>query len=388
VISIKKYLDMPAEPAGPAALAQADLTQAGSKQSGSKQSGSKQASSKPSASDQAYSGSGPLVAALVQAYRSTIASISNNGARACPAVGSDLQTALTKLQHRLEDSQSSSAVQATEKGVSEQLDAWGGRAAEYFKAKTTEVKELLIALARTAEAMGQRDLRYSGQMLEFTRQLETIANLEDLGQVRESLVRKATELKGCIDQMAEENRRAITALKAEVTTYETRLREAETVAFKDSLTGLFNRRSMEQRIEGAIAEQRPFCVVVLDLNGFKQVNDTHGHAVGDALLVQFAEEVRTNIRSTDVAGRWGGDEFVLLLECDVATARTQIERIEKWVFGEYTLPSAGGKESLKVQVRASVGVAEWKRGDTLTKLIERADHAMYHEKKLARKQHA
>ena len=226
--------------------------------------------------EQTASEPSPLVTALMQAYRSTIASVGENGARAIPAVASDLLTALARLQSGLEEVPSFSLVQETEKSVAEQLDVWGMRAAEYCKSKTGEVKELLIALARTAESMGQRDLRYSGQMLELTRQLEAIADLEDLGQVRASLVRKATELKGCVDQMAEENRRAITALKAEVSTYETRLREAETVASKDSLTGLFNRRSMEQRIELAITEQRPFCVVVLDLDGFKQVNDTHG----------------------------------------------------------------------------------------------------------------
>jgi diguanylate cyclase (GGDEF)-like protein len=367
VISIKKYLDMATGPGETDA----------SKQAGSKQSGSKQADSESS----------ELVAALVQAYRLTIASMGANGARACPAVASDLQAALANLQKHLNENPSPKLVQAAERSL-EQLNVWGGHAAEYCKSKTGEVKELLIALARTAESMGHRDQRYSGQMLEFTRQLEAIADLEDLGQVRESLVRKATELKGCVDQMADENRQAITALKAEVSTYEMRLREAESVAFKDGLTGLFNRRSMEQRIEEAIADQKPFCVLVLDLNGFKQVNDTHGHTAGDALLVQFSEEVRTNIRSTDVAGRWGGDEFVLLLNCDRAAAKSQIERIEKWVFGEYTLPAAGGKEALKLQVRASVGVAEWNRGDTLAKLIERADHAMYREKKFARKQHA
>jgi diguanylate cyclase (GGDEF)-like protein len=372
VISIKKYLDMAAGPGEPASSKQADSKQSGSKKSSSKQAGSE---------------SSEVVAALVQAYRLTIASMGDNGARACPAVASDLQVALANLQKQLNENPSPGLVHEAKRSL-EQLNIWGERAAEYCKSKTGEVKELLIALARTAESMGQRDLRYSGQMLEFTRQLETIADLEDLGQVRASLVRKATELKVCIDQMAEENRRAITALKAEVSTYETRLREAETVAFKDGLTGLFNRRSMEQRIEAAIAEQRPFCVVVLDLNGFKQVNDMHGHAVGDALLVQFSEEVRTNIRSTDVAGRWGGDEFVLLLSCDQATAQAQVERIEKWVFGEYTLPAADGKGPLKLQVRASIGVAEWNRGDSLTKLIERADHAMYREKKSARKQHA
>jgi diguanylate cyclase (GGDEF)-like protein len=358
MISIKKYLDLPA--------GQAD---AGRRDSAEPEN------------------PGPE-SLLVQAYRSTLVSVGSNGARACPAVAAELHRALAELLGLLGSNISATVVQKTEKSVSEQLDAWGSRAGDYFKSKTGEVKELLIALARTAESMGQRDLRYSEQFGQFTRQLESIANLEDLGQVRSALVRQAKELKVCVDQMAEENRRAITTLKGEVSVYETKLREAETIAFKDSLTGLLNRRSVEQRIEAAMASARPFCVVMLDLNGFKQVNDTHGHGAGDSLLTQFAKELRSNVRGSDIVGRWGGDEFVLLLECDADSAKAQIGRIEKWAFGEYTLPASAGGNPLKLPVRASVGVAEWRRGDKLAQLIERADQAMYREKKMARKQGA
>jgi diguanylate cyclase (GGDEF)-like protein len=353
MISIKKYLDMAAQSAAPEP---ADST--------------------------------GLVGALVQSYRSAIASIGTNAALACPAVGSELQRALAELQKRFDKALSSTLALEIAKELSEQLDQWGGRASNYFKAKTGEIKELLIALAGMAESMGARDQRYSEQLGEFTLQLQTIADLDDLALIRSSLVHKAAELKVCVDQMAEENRKAITQLTAEVSGYETRLREAETLAAKDDLTGLLNRRSIESRIEAAIEAKRPFCVVMLDLNEFKQVNDTYGHAAGDSLLTQFAGELRTNIRASDIAGRWGGDEFVLLLDCDLKTARAQIERIEKWAFGEYTLAGGTGREPLKLQVRASVGVAEWAAGTTPAQLIEQADQDMYREKKLARKQNA
>jgi diguanylate cyclase (GGDEF)-like protein len=352
MISIKKYLDMASQPAAPEA---AD--------------------------------SSGLVGTLVQSYRSAIASIGINGALACPAVGSELQEGLARLQKRFDAALSSALALEIAKQLSEQLDSWGGRASAYFKSKTTEIKELLVALARMAESMGARDQRYSEQLGQFTLQLQTIADLDDLALIRSSLVRKAAELKVCIDQMAEENRKAISQLTAEVSGYETRLREAETLASKDDLTGLLNRRSIESRIEAAIEARRPFCVVMLDLNGFKQVNDTHGHAAGDSLLTQFAEELCSNIRASDIAGRWGGDEFVLVLDCDLKTARAQIERLEKWAFGEYTLPVGAGREPLKLQVRASAGVAEWTRGNTPAQLIECADQDMYREKK-ARKQNA
>jgi diguanylate cyclase (GGDEF)-like protein len=356
MISIKKYLEMAAQPAATDPARSADPE--------------------------------GIVAALVQAYRSTIDSMGNNGARACPAVGSELQHGLAELQRQFDKALSSTLAVEIEKLLSGQLDQWGGRASEYFKAKTGEIKELLVAVARMAESMGARDQRYSQQLGEFTLQLQTIADLDDLALIRSSLVRKASELKICVDQMAEENRKAITQLTAEVSGYEKRLREAETLAAKDDLTGLLNRRSVESRLEAAIEAKRPFCVVILDLNAFKQVNDTYGHAAGDSLLTQFAGELRTNIRASHGAGRWGGDEFVLLLDCDLKTARAQIERIEKWAFGEYTLAAGTGREPLKLQVRASVGVAEWAAGMTPSQLIERADQDMYREKKMARKQNA
>jgi diguanylate cyclase (GGDEF)-like protein len=354
MISIKKYLDMAPKPAAKGAAVD----------------------------------SNPTVAALLQTYRATLDSIGNNGPRACPAVGSELQRALAGIQKRLTEALSGALLLEVGKQTEKELNSWGRSAAEYFKSKTGEIKELLMALARTAESMGTRDKRYSEQLVQFTRQLETIATLEDLGQVRTSLLRKAAELKVCIDEMAEDCRKAVTQLKSDVTVYETRVREAEVLASKDELTGLPNRRSLENRIDVGIASGRPFCVVMLDLDGFKQVNDMHGHAAGDLLLKQFAAELRTNIRASDTSGRWGGDEFVLLLDSDLASAQGQIERIEKWAFGEYTLPAGEGRGPLKLEVRASIGVAEWPPGKTPAELIERADKAMYSQKKVARKQNA
>ena len=127
------------------------------------------------------------------------------------------------------------------------------------------------------------------------------------------------------------------------------LREVEALATKDDLTGLLNRlEALRAALGAAIEAKRPFCVVMLDLNQFKQVNDTHGHGAGDSLLTQFAGELRTNIRAPDIAGRWGGDEFILLLRLRPEDgASLVIERIEKWAFGEYTLAGGTGHEATR-----------------------------------------
>lgn len=350
VISIKKYLEMDGSQASPAAL-----------------------------------DTDTLFPPLLHSYRSLLLDVGKFGAKACSAVSSELSQNLQNLQSRLEVDIAPALIAETEKQVQQELAQWGSRAEEYFKSKANEIKELLIVLARTAEAIGQRDQRYAGHFSELTTQLQTIANLEDLTQVRSSLVRQAGELKTYVEQMAQDSRNSVEQLRAEVSTYESKLKVAEQLAQHDSLTGLANRRYVEERIEWLIAHQQIFCLVMVDLNGFKQINDTYGHVAGDNLLRQFAHELRSNTRSTDLVGRWGGDEFIIILDCDLAHAFIQTDRMQKWVFGEYTILTKQSSGETKIQVGASLGVAQWRNGETAQHLIERADAIMYESKAAAKK---
>ena len=110
------------------------------------------------------------------------------------------------------------------------------------------------------------------------------------------------------------------------------------------------------------------------------MNDKYGHPAGDSVLKQFAEELKSNVRPGDVVGRWGGDEFVILLDCDLSSATVLLERVRKWVFGEYTITPDGEAEKVRVWVSAAVGIAEWIPDEPAEQLIERADRAMYKEK--------
>ena len=319
-----------------------------------------------------------LLAATLESYRSALRAISKSAVQACPALGSDLERGLANLESCLSNDPTPEVVKQTEEQVEDQLQKWGGQTAEHFKGKADEVKELLIMLARTAESVGERDQRYTKQFGDLTAGLRTIANLEDLTQIRSSLVQKATELKNCVDQMAQDSQDSLAQLRSKVSVYETKLKAVEQLALKDTLTGLANRRSVETRMEWRIAQKQTFCVVILDLNRFKQVNDAYGHPVGDDLLKQFSQELRSNVRSADLAGRWGGDEFILVLGCDLAGAKSQVERMQKWVFGKYTIQT--GTDALTVQVEASIGLAQWQPGQTVQEVIDQADAAMYRDK--------
>jgi diguanylate cyclase (GGDEF)-like protein len=182
--------------------------------------------------------------------------------------------------------------------------------------------------------------------------------------------------------MAAEGKAAVADLRAQVSGYQARLEEAEQIASRDALTGLGNRHWVEGNIERRCSAGAPFCVAILDIDGFKRVNDEHGHLVGDELLKQFATELQSACRTTDMPGRWGGDEFILLLDCDKSKAKAKIDRLREWVCGNYTVQVRSGP--IKLRVDASIGLAEHLPMETMKGLLARADAEMYRQKAASR----
>jgi diguanylate cyclase (GGDEF)-like protein len=329
-------------------------------------------------------GSNELGAAAVDYYRALLRAIGKSAVRACQAPGSNLAEQLAGLEGSLSRRSSARALEELQVQVEERLERWGNLTAEHLKGKADEVKELLMMLARTAESVGDRDQRYTRQFGDLTVDLQAIAHLDDLSQIRASVMRKAAELKSCIDTMTQEGQQSLGELRTRVSAYKTRLKAVETLAMKDALTGLANRRSAEARMDWYIARQQTYCVAIVDLNCFKSVNDQYGHGAGDDLLRKFGAELQENMRFTDMVARWGGDEFMVVLSCDLGGARPQVERIRHSVLGKYTIQAEEGKDGLQVNVEASIGLAQWVSGKSSGQVIEEADAAMYLEKKQVR----
>ena len=154
--------------------------------------------------------------------------------------------------------------------------------------------------------------------------------------------------------------------------------ELDEAARTDRLTGLANRRAVEEefRREGARSARtgEPIALVLVDLNRFKDINDLHGHAAGDAALVAIAERMRDVLRATDVAARIGGDEFLLLLPNADAESATAV--------GLRLTESAATREDGSTPVGLSFGVAASEDGtERLDDMMRRADQALYAAKR-------
>jgi diguanylate cyclase (GGDEF)-like protein len=315
---------------------------------------------------------------LLEAFRAVLKAIGAYGTQACPAVSAGLKMELDSLADRLTDEITPAEIKQTGRAAEKELQKWGQLSSEYLKQKTNEVKEMLIVMARTAEGVAERDQRYSTRFSDLGAHLQALAGQEDATQIATSLLRSAAELKSCVVKMAQEGEESVLQLKAKVSTYQSLLEEAEQLASRDPLTGLYNRRLVEAMMEYRITRQWPFCVVMLDLDHFKAVNDQFGHLAGDHLLKQFASELRTSLRATDNVGRWGGDEFVVILDSNLRDVKAMIARMQRWFLGKYSIPHAAG--AYKVNVSAAIGLAEWKTGESMQDVIGHAAHAVYQQK--------
>ncbi len=164
---------------------------------------------------------------------------------------------------------------------------------------------------------------------------------------------------------------------------ETRLRERELeleqMALHDPLTGLANRAGLDARLAEVVGRRTDIALLLIDLDGFKLVNDVHGHAAGDAMLTEFARTLLTGVRAGDVAARIGGDEFVVLVT-GVPDEEHAVMAAQRLLAMAAAAPVHLGEDLLAV--RASVGVATGRTGDTPKELLRRADIAMYQAKHL------
>jgi diguanylate cyclase (GGDEF)-like protein len=319
-----------------------------------------------------------LLQSTLQSYGNALVAVGQAGAQACPPVGGDLKESLLNLRQRLNADTSPGVITETEQLVEKELQTWSTRAANFYDEKTDEVREILAIVAKAARQVGERDQRYATLFGDLTDGLQAATKLNDLTTIRQSLVKSVADLKTCVTKMAKDGQESVAELRAQMSIYEARLEEVERIASQDELTGLANRRKVERQLELRARLARPFCVLYIDLNGFKQINDAFGHFAGDSLLRQFAGELKGAFRATDVVGRWGGDEFIVLVDQDGREEKAHVERIEQWVAGEYTVTTESGPR--KVQVDAAIGFASWQPGDTPARILQRADQAMYEYK--------
>lgn len=159
------------------------------------------------------------------------------------------------------------------------------------------------------------------------------------------------------------------------------MRKLKRLATTDGLTGIHNRQKIDKILElqraSALRYERDLSVILIDVDKFKHINDTYGHSTGDTVLIELCRIIGSSIRETDYLGRYGGEEFLLILpETNIESAELVGEKL-RILIAEHAFEQVG-------TVTASLGVARLKDKERLADFIHRADSALYHSKKSGR----
>lgn len=254
------------------------------------------------------------------------------------------------------------------------------RAAELNKLTTsldTQIRDLLSFIVEQLNEGNQR----SASMARTESELASIGSIEQLRALVELLMREHKSTQVSTQRFLNRCKLA----QAKISTLRLQLDKAERLATTDALTGIANRRGLldllEQAVARAHASSAPMCLVMTDIDHFKKINDTFGHPVGDGVLSQFAETIRKHVRSSDIVGRYGGEEFALVLPGATSGDAIDIVKRLQQTIRNTQFESGGTKVR---DVTASFGIAAIEEDESSVRLLERADRMLYEAKRSGR----
>ncbi|MFZ6849348.1 GGDEF domain-containing protein [Undibacterium sp. RuRC25W] len=246
------------------------------------------------------------------------------------------------------------------------------------------VKKMMTAFVDRLNTMVDTTDTYQHKMDSYATEISKANDVAQVGKLISGIINETRT----VQFEAVKSRDIIVAAQKEVIEAENKIKELETklahmseLVREDQLTGSLNRRGMddifEREADRADRRNSPLCVAMLDLDNFKRLNDTHGHAAGDEALVHLVRIVKQTLRSIDVIARFGGEEFVIIMpETEIEEAAQAMTRVQRELTKHFFT-----SDDKRLFITFSAGVALRAPRETQEALIKRADHAMYTAKK-------
>ncbi len=259
------------------------------------------------------------------------------------------------------------------------------RELEIERAKVREKLKLVIkSIVDSLNSLSDSETSIVSTLNAHVTDIENIAQLDNIDEITEKLSQLSRDLKSTIVKVKREINKTRKELEKSAQTINHLKEELEKLKEKtiiDELTQILNRRGIMEFLTREYARSKrfksPLSVLMIDIDDFKKVNDTYGHTVGDKVLKTIAQILKTKLRATDVVGRYGGEEFLVVLpETDLQAALTVAEKLRTEV----------AKKTFKYKdqvfkVTISLGAAQLKEGESIEELINRADQALYTSKR-------
>ena len=280
------------------------------------------------------------------------------------------------------------AVREAERGFKEVIYKQSHLKASLADAKQTLKSLLSVFIERLGEVTGHT-VDYHEKIGHYAERIAATDSIDSLRALVEELMAETRGMQ--VDMMRSRDelvsaREQAEAAESRVRQLESELERVSEQVREDQLTGTLNRRGMDDALEREIARAdrsgKAMCISVLDLDNFKRLNDTYGHAAGDAALVHLAKVIRHTVRPTDVIARYGGEEFLIILagtSIDEAVGITT--RLQRELTRRFFLHN-----NERLLITFSAGVAEYRQGESEESFFARADQAMYRGKEQGKNQ--
>jgi diguanylate cyclase len=295
--------------------------------------------------------------------------------------GFEFQAGLAELAERMGSEEKLGRIQTQFQRRAQDIGEFAEKQRSYIRDRETEFKAIIDILTKAMVAQDCENREYNLSFLKQSKRLEEITLLDDIRRLKQALSQEVEQLRAAVRAKEARDSEQIETLARQVTTLNSELQNVRNESERDSLTGVLNRRAFDRRMNDLVTrntlKQQEFTLLLIDLDDFKRINDTHGHPAGDRILLAMANKFRQAVRSDDVIARYGGEEFAIILPG--ASLRNGIKKGKQIcdivASSRYRLDSLPSAEVLSLTL--SIGVAAYRKGDHAAALISRADKALY-----------
>ena len=254
----------------------------------------------------------------------------------------------------------------------------------YIGERETEFREIIDLMTAAMTGLDNENRDFYSSIRTQGERFEQLTLLDDIKRMKNELVREVENMRAMVRHKEGQDQKALEALSSQVDGLKRELDEARRSANTDGLTGAKNRKALDDHLRSLVERnsitRQSFSLLMMDLDDFKQLNDTYGHTVGDRMLLAFAEKCRTLVRSDDFLARYGGEEFTLILPgASLRNAKKKAKLLCKAIAtAKYAADDSPKPDVISVTV--SIGVSTYRSGDTPDTLLERADKCLYKAK--------